>query len=259
MSKTPIPKRMLEPGFHPQLDHCYQILRQLCGKYGIPEPGLDQLFISKGDLNVVYTTREFNGDENLDELSYLFMGPSIRRQEKLCDVDFSLAGERKIIYISLGSLNTDFLKFYQMCIKTFQETEYYIMMSIGNKCEISQLGYIPSNFLVRSFFPQLEVLKRASVFITHAGFNSVNESLYFGVPMMALPMVNDQHMVAKRLASMQMGIIGNMKELTPQYLKQNVEKLLLDSEIQSNCTHISSIMKESGKLVKSAEQIERLR
>jgi MGT family glycosyltransferase len=257
MSKAPVPSSMLKPGFHPQLDHCYQILHRLCEKYKIQEPGLDQFFISKGDLNVVYTTREFNGDENLEESRYLFAGPSVYRKEKPDEVDFSLAEDRQIIYISLGTLNTDFLEFYKMCIQAFQNMEYYVIVSVGKKCDISQLGHIPLNFLIRNYLPQLEVLKRASVFVTHAGFNSVSEALFFGVPMLAFPMINDQYMVARRLSSMGLGIVGNIKELTKQFLRLNVEKLLGNEEIRNNCSHISLEMKKPGRLTKTIEYIER--
>jgi MGT family glycosyltransferase len=79
MSKTPVPERMLVPGFHPQLDHCYQILKRICKSYNIEEPSLEQVFTSKGDLNIVYTTQDLNGDEGVHEPEYLFVGPSIDR------------------------------------------------------------------------------------------------------------------------------------------------------------------------------------
>jgi UDP:flavonoid glycosyltransferase YjiC (YdhE family) len=31
--------------------------------------------------------------------------------------------------------------------------------------------------------PQLEILERCSLFITHCGMNSINESVYYGCPM----------------------------------------------------------------------------
>ena len=234
MSHASVPPRMLVPGFHPQLDHCYEILKRICENCKIEEPSLEQVFTSKGDLNIVYTTRSFNGDEGVHEPDYLFSGPSIGRLREVSNLDFSVIGERKFIYISLGSNNTDFMNFYRMCISAFRNTNYYVCMSIGTKCDVSQLGEIPSNFLVKSFLPQFEILKRADVFITHVGFNSVSEALYFGVPMLALPQVNDQHMVAKRLVAMQLGVTENIKELSPEILKSKTDALVLDREIKKN-------------------------
>ena len=257
MSQAPVPKRMLAPGFHPQLDHCYQILKRICESYKIEEPSLEQVFTSKGDLNIVYTTCSFNGDDGVHEPDYLFSGPSIDRLQKASGLDFSVVGDKKLIYISLGSLNTDFLDFYKTCILAFCNTNYYVCMSIGKKCEDTQLGEIPQNFMVKSFLPQLEILNRADVFITHAGFNSVNEALYFGVPMLALPQVNDQHMVAKRLVTMQLGMAESMKELSPEILRTKIETLITNREIKENCMQISREMKNFAKLEQTVCEIEK--
>lgn len=257
MSQAPVPKHMLVAGFHPQLDHCYQIIKRICESYNIEEPSLEQVFTSKGDLNIVYTTRNFNGDDGVNEPEYLFTGPSIDRLQKPFDVDFSVIGDRKLIYISLGSLNTDFVDFYKTCILAFRDTDYYICISIGNKCEVSQLGDIPPNFLVKNFLPQLEILKRADVFITHAGFNSVNEALYFGVPMLALPQVNDQHMVAKRLVSMQLGMTESIKELSVEILRLKTQTLLMESNIKNNCMQISKEMRDLSNLEQTVWKLER--
>jgi len=257
MSQAPVPKQMLVAGYHPQLNHCYQILKRICESYKIEEPSLEQVFTSKGDLNIVYTTHNFNGDDGVNEPDYLFAGPSIDRLQEVYDLDFSMIRDRKLIYISLGSLNTDYIDFYKTCISAFCDTDYYVCMSIGKKCEISQLGEIPPNFLVKSFLPQLEILNRADVFITHAGFNSVNEALYFGVPMLALPQVNDQHMVAKRLVSMQLGMAESIKELSPEILRFKTETLIIERGIKENCMQISREMRNSAKLEQTVWKLEK--
>lgn len=256
MSKAPVPDRMLVAGFHPQLDYCYQILKRICENHNIKEPSIEQVFTSKGELNIVYTTRSFNGDEGIHEPDYLFTGPSIDRLQETSDMDFSVIGDRKLIYISLGSVNTDFIDFYKTCIQAFSNTDYYVCMSIGKKCKASQLGEIPPNFLMKSFLPQIEILKRADVFITHAGFNSVNEALCFGVPMLALPQVNDQHMVAKRIASMQLGITESMKELSPELLRSKTDTLVTDIKIKENCRQIAREMRESANIEQTVLELE---
>lgn len=256
LSHAPVPQRMLVAGTHPQLDYCYQVLDRLCKRYDIKKPTLEQVFTSKGELNIVYTTESFNGDIGVKEPEYLFAGPSLDRSQESENLDFLPMEDRLIIYISLGSLNTNFIDFYRTCISAFRDTNYFVFMSIGKKCEVSKLGELPSNFYVRSFLPQLEILKHANIFITHAGFNSVNEALYFGVPMLALPLVNDQHMTAKRLAEMQLGITGNMKEMLPETLREMVEKLSANATIKKNCMLMSHEMCNSINLDLTAEKIE---
>ena len=257
MSHAPVPERMLIPGTHPQLDHCYQILNRICDCYKIDEPTLEEVFISRGDHNIVYTTRDFNGDDAVKEPQYLFAGPSLERTQDTESADLSMIGDRKLLYISLGSLNTDFLEFYKMCICAFRDTDYFVCMSIGRKCEIAQLGELPQNFLVKNVLPQLEILKKADAFITHAGFNSVNESLYFGVPMLALPQVNDQHMTAKRLVSMNLGLADNIKEVSVKKLKDQTQQLLSDENIKENCLKISKEMRRCSNWNLTAEKLEK--
>lgn len=255
MSNAPVPKSMLVPGIHPQLDHCYEILERICSKYAISNPGLVDIFISKADWNVVYSIPEFNGDAGLDYSKYLFTGSSIQKDKETEFDGFINKGVRPVIYISLGSINTDFIEFYKLCITAFEGSDFYVVMSIGNKCDINQLETIPSNFYVGNFLPQLAILKQTDIFITHAGFNSVSEALYYGVPMYALPMVNDQHMVAKRIKDMELGIVGKFKEITPQALREGVELLLSNMQIKENCVGMSKKFKESNRLSFVAESL----
>ena len=255
MSRAPVPMSMLEPGSHPQLDHCYSILERICTGCGIPVPELTDVFTSKADWNVVYTTPEFNGDPGIELSRYLFAGPVIPQEINREFEGFINGDERKVIYISLGSINTDFADFFRMCIRAFEDSDYYVVMSIGRKCDIEQLGDIPPNFYVGNFLPQLAVLKNTDVFITHAGFNSVSEALYFGVPMYALPMVNDQHMVAKRIKDMEFGLIGMFTEISPQILRDKVEELLSDEQIRLNCRKMSEMIRGSDRLSLTAGKL----
>ena len=258
MSHTPVPERMLVPGFHPQLDFCNGIIKRICTTYQIPEPTIEQVFISKGDRNIVYTTKMFNGDEEVHEPEYIFAGPSLDRVQSTDDFNTSDINGRKVIYISLGSVNTNFLDFYRTCIQAFQNTDYYVCMSIGRKLEVTQLGKLPENFMVRNFLPQLEILQYANSFITPAGFNSVNEALYFGVPMLALPLVNDQAKVAKHIEDRKLGITGSMQELSPEVLLSKAESIMMDSEMKDNCVKMSKEMRETADLAEAVCILERL-
>jgi MGT family glycosyltransferase len=57
---------------------------------------------------------------------------------------------------------------------------------------------LPGKPLVVGYAPQLELLKRASLVISHGGANTVLESMAYGVPMVLLPVSIDQPGVAAR-------------------------------------------------------------
>lgn len=252
MGQAPVPERMLAKGFHPQLDECYKVLDRICETYRIATPSLADVFVSRGDLNVVYTTKIFNGDMGLGD-EYLFIGPSIRRHEAALAPSIPDTEDRPIVYVSLGSINTDDAAFYRMCAEAFADSSYYVIMSIGNKFSPEDLGLLPENVLALPFVPQLEVLQRASVFVTHAGFNSVNEALSFGVPMLAIPLVNDQHMVAKRITTLGLGLSADRAVLTSGSIRDLVEQVVTDEAIRDNCRAFSRSMDESQRSLATAK------
>jgi zeaxanthin glucosyltransferase len=61
------------------------------------------------------------------------------------------------------------------------------VLSIGNNLNQNELGTVPANALVVRNAPQIELLKRAILCITHAGLNTTLEALAQGVPMVAIP------------------------------------------------------------------------
>ncbi len=246
MSRTPVPDRMLEKGFHPQLDTCYAILDRIAASYGIEAPTLTEVFVSRGNLNIVYTTRVFNGDPELGD-DYLFIGPSVRRHEEIETPFIPDTEKRPIVYISSGSINTDDAPFYRMCAEAFSDSKYAVIMSVGNKFSPEELGMLPENVRAYPYVPQLQILKKTSVFVTHAGFNSVNESLFFGVPMLAIPRVNDQHMVARRITALGLGLSADRATLTASLLADQVDQLLTDEIIRENCRAFSNTMVDSPK------------
>src|SRR5260370_10814277 len=85
-----------------------------------------------------------------------------------------------------------------------------LVLSIGGQLDPEQIGPVPNNAIIVKRAPQLELLKRASVCITHAGLNTVLESLTQGVPQVAIPVTFDQPGVAARIADKQTGVVTSL-------------------------------------------------
>jgi MGT family glycosyltransferase len=66
----------------------------------------------------------------------------------------------------------------------------------------------------RPFVPQLEMLQRASMFVTHGGMNSTMEALYYGVPMVVLSQMMEQEMTARRIEELGLGVALDQENLT---------------------------------------------
>ena len=87
--------------------------------------------------------------------------------------------------------------------------------------------------IVVRYAPQLEIVKRASAVITHAGLNTVLESLAEGVPLVAIPLGNDQPGVAARVAAKGAGIVVPRKKLNADRLRHAVKAVLEQREVSS--------------------------
>src|SRR5258708_25453967 len=80
-----------------------------------------------------------------------------------------------------------------------------LVLAIGNVLRPEQIGPVPNNAIVVNNAPQLDLLKKASVCITHPGCNTLLEALTQRVPQIAIPVTNDQPGVAARITAKQTG------------------------------------------------------
>jgi MGT family glycosyltransferase len=195
-------------------------------KYEVEIHSPYEVFCNPAPLTIVYTTREFQpGGEEFDQ-TYKFVGPSI--SSRLSQEEFGLPAikGKSSIYISLGTVFNQAIEFYKLCFKAFGNTNHTVVMSIGNKVQLSDLGGIPDNFIVRNYLPQTELLKVTKLFITHGGMNSVHEGLYYGVPLIVIPQSAEQPVIANQVANIGAGIQLQMQDLTANQLRESADLVL---------------------------------
>lgn len=197
---------------------------------------------------IVYTSREFQPMSETFSDKYAFVGPSVVNIETEEPKD-----ERRTIYISLGTVLNKNNKFYENCIKALKECNVNVIMSVGEKTDISDLGEIPNNFQIKHKVDQIKVLKKSDVFLTHCGMNSVNESLYYGVPMVLFPQHSEQGLVAERTAELGAGLM--LKGNKPNHIKNAVEQVLNDDTYKESANKISTSFKIAGGAKKAADTI----
>ncbi len=233
-------------------------ISELKEKYNINFPDFSNGFTKRGMINLVYTSRYFQpyGD-NFDE-SYKFIGPSIINRNE--DITIDLKNDnQKIVYISLGTIFNNSIDFYENCFKAFSNMDVKVVMSVGKNTDIATLGDIPSNFIVRNYVPQLEILKHSDIFITHGGMNSTNEGLYYDIPLILIPQSVDQPFVANRVAELGAGIVLDKNEITPKILNHSVTKVLSNSDFKINSKKIGESLRDAGGYKNGVHEILNLK
>lgn len=235
----------------------YEIVTE---EYGVQAPK-SMADIMKGidsDLKIIFTSDYYQPDaEGLDEI-YKFVGPSLFDRHELNDFKISNPKNKKLIYLSLGTLANKNFEFYFECFKALGDNEdVKVIMSIGKANKVEDLGEVPNNFEVYNYVPQLEVLNQIDLFITHGGMNSSSEALYNNVPLIVVPQMAEQPIVAARVEELGAGI-NLIDKQNAQSVKDAVETILSDNSYKENATKIGESLRNSGGYKKAAEYIREL-
>ena len=209
------------------------------------------LDIIKNDDNtdtIVYTSPEFQPCSETFSDKYTFIGPSIRPI-----TDEIVKTHKKLIYISMGTVINNNAGFYHNCIKAFADTDFQVIMSVGNLTDMTKFKNLPENIFVYQNVDQIAVLSKADVFISHCGMNSVNESLYYGVPLVMFPQTPEQGGVANRVSQLKAGIM--LKKNTVKNIQNAVKSLINDGEYRKNAISISDGFKKCSGVKGAVEKI----
>ena len=167
-----------------------------------------------------------------------------------------LTGE-PLIYASMGTiLNGQVDVFRTIVAAVAKHTDLQLVLSVGDQVDPKQIGPVPSNAIIARRMPQLELLKQATVCITHAGLNTVLESLAQGVPQIAIPVTYDQPGVAARIAHHKTGVVTSLDKLTADHLAFLLSQVLIDPTYRENSHKLQKAIAEANGLSVAADLIE---
>lgn len=117
---------------------------------------------------------------------------------------------------------------------------------------------LPGNPLVVGYAPQLELLQKTTLAITHAGMNTTLESLTNGVPMVAIPVTNDQPGIAARIAWTGCGETIPVKSVNVAKLRTAIQKVLTEDSYKKNALRLQEAIKQAGGVSRAADIIEQV-
>jgi MGT family glycosyltransferase len=198
---------------------------------------------------------EFEIDNRHPLLHYT--GPFVDAEQRP-KVDFAwerLDG-RPLVYASLGTLQNGSEKIFRTIAEACAGLPVQLVISLGGGINPDRLGVLSGEPLVVSYAPQLELVKRAAVVITHAGINTALESLAEGVPLVCIPIGNDQPGVASRVSMRGAGLVLPWRRVNAKRLRAAVRTVLEDESYRCAARKVqASILKIDG-LDRAADIIE---
>ncbi len=244
----------------PTLPSILQARSNLTRHYPASFPQGSPLFPMRGDINLVFTSRDLHPPTKIIDDTFKFVGPSINPDTRAPDPAFTNLGAEKIIYISLGTVHQSNVEFFHSCFAAFADYPAKFILSIGKETNINSLGTPPKNFIVRPSVPQLQILEQSTAFITHAGMNSLQESLYYGVPMLLLPLQHEQLLNARVAAARDAGILlrsdFQSSRVTPTDLTRALDTLHSDPKYRASAQSLQKSLRATGGYFQAADDIE---
>lgn len=207
-------------------------LRRRVGRAHFPPPPTLPL---RGDLTVFPFPRQLQPDHPLIDDRCHFVGSLVDATERgNLDEELTthLAGTEPVVTVSLGTLHTGSPAFFRDCLRVVAGLPVRAVVAVGPSLDPASLGSVPGNTVVRATIPQLAVLARSDVFVTHGGMNSVVEGLTFGVPLVVIPQQVEQLAIGTAVAAH-----GAATVLRHHLRRRPVPPTLLESAIRNGLSN----------------------
>lgn len=199
-----------------------------------------------------------------DHLHYI--GPCIdldRAEPPLSpEIERELArDDRPLIYCALGTREEHAPRcrpFFQAVLDAVSRRPHLRLLLVVGKPLVASDFRIPANAIVTGAVPQLAVLRRAALMITHGGLNSVKECICLGVPMLAFPLAHDQPGNAARVAHHGLGERGDIRTATAGSLGEMIDEVTTDPGYRSRVREMQQLFLAENESHRGPELIERM-
>lgn len=223
----------LPPHFHP--DDAFSPLAQLCqqpAEFEFPRQYLPQCF-------------HFNGP---------YHDPASRESTPF---PFEKLTGKPLIYASMGTLQNRLGGVFENIAQACVGLDAQLVIALGDSSSDS-LPESPGSPLVVGYAPQLELLQKATLTITHAGMNTALESLSNGVPMVGIPITNDQPGVAARIAWTGTGEVVSPAKLSASRLHEAIKRVLTEDTYKQNALRLQAAIRRAGGVNRAADIVEQV-
>ena len=228
-----------------------------CRERGAPAlPPLEFMYSSESLNLAIYPAEvEYAREQPLGP-GWTNLEASVRTTDDPWELPEPLAsGDGPLLYLSLGSLGSADVELMRKLIGSLAGTRYRVIVSKGPQHD--QLELAP-NMVGEEFLPQASILPQVDLVVTHGGNNTVTESLWFGKPMVVLPLFWDQYDNAQRMQETGFGRRLDTYRHDPEELTGAIDELLEDSELAARLDKLSRRLQQAPGTVRAADLIERI-
>ncbi len=209
------------------------------------------------DLRLVFLPRAFQYHGETFDDRFAFVGPCAG--DRGFQGSWRPAGDgRPVLLIALGTACYDWPEFFRMCGEAVASQPWQVVMAYGPGMDRAAIGPLPGNVEAHPHVPQLDVLRHADSFVTHAGMGSTMEALLHGTPMVAVPQTQEQTAVAERIDALGLGVRLDRDHLDAATLRAALTRVMTDGGIRARVARMRDEVRGAGGAAEAADRIEAL-
>lgn len=219
---------------------------------GIPRKAVLYTYDPEEDRNIIFSSPKLQPTiNNTNKKYYITTPPVLVNNNQLNQVRI----KEKLIYVSTGSTFYAVDKFYNSIINAFKNSEYQVIITIPLEEEEITVRNLPENIMIKKFVDQNEMLKKASLFITHGGYNSICEAIYHEVPMILFPITADQYINTHVIEELKIGKEMVRENLNSSYVKLLCEEVITSDEFSTNLKMLAESFEDSLPLEEVVDEL----
>lgn len=223
-------------------------------EWGLAPQGPEQSFSALAQIS--QQPRAFDYPRQSPPAALHYVGPLRRPAKRTVPFPWDKLDGRPLVYASLGTLQNGKEHVFRIFAEACTRFDVQLVITHGGGLDERTASGFPGHPLVVSYAPQLEVLQRASLTLTHAGLNTVLDSLSCGVSMLAVPITYEQPAIAERIRWCGAGKAIPFRKLSSASAVAAIRELLENPEFQAAAKRVQKSIADAGGVRRAADIIE---
>ena len=188
--------------------------------------------------------------------SFHYVGPLRKAFAREVPFPWEKLDGRPLIYASLGTLQHSKKDVFRCFAEACTGLKVQLVITHCGGLDEASISALPGDPVVVEYAPQEAVLARARMTLTHAGLNTVLDSLAHGVPMVAVPITYEQPATAERLRWSGAGRVAPLSRLTATRLRRDIEEVLNNPSYATCARRLANSICRAGGVARAADVIE---
>jgi MGT family glycosyltransferase len=222
----------------------------------LEQAGQEPADLRFSDLLVLcFSTPDLIGPQVALADNVVCVGPAFNTARPPVPFDWNLLdGNRPRVLVSLGTLNAESGgRFFGTVAAALGDLAQLIVVAPAGVAE-----GLPAGCIVRRQVPQIELMSRVDLVISHGGHNTVCEALAHGTPLVVAPIRDDQSIVAQQVADSGAGLRVRFARLGVDELARAATRVLGEPSFREAARRIARSFEAAGGVRSAADHLERI-